>query len=117
MFVPLFALGYNINKRPMNSKLLNWMENLNEIIVYICGYFILLYTQWICDPEKRYEYGWFYIYIQVVVVSINFSLIFFEMGLAMRKEYRRYVWLKKWNQHFKSIFVANVLKMQAKERK
>ena len=50
LFLPLFSIGYNLNKSPMNSKLLNSIENINESIIYSCGYFLLCYTQWICDP-------------------------------------------------------------------
>ena len=97
MYVPLFAIGYNLNRKPMNSKLLNWMENINETLIYMCGYFLLLFTQWICDPQRRYQFGFYYIYLQISIVGINFSLIFYEMGSAMKKEYRRRKWIYKWN--------------------
>ena len=42
--IPLAALGFNLNRRPMNSTLLNLMENINEVIIYICGYFLLIFT-------------------------------------------------------------------------
>ena len=50
IFLPLFSLGYNLTIKPLNSKLLNFMENINESIIFCCGYFLLAFTQWICDP-------------------------------------------------------------------
>ena len=83
--IPLFSIGYNLNEKPMNSGLLNFMENINELLVYFSGYFILIFTQWICDPMKRYEFGWFYINLIGVVVAINAIIILYEMGVGMRK--------------------------------
>ena len=77
------------------------MENLNESMIFLCGYFILLFTQWICDPMLRYRIGWFFIEIISVVVSINFFLIIFEMGKALRKDNRRRTWIKLWKVYFK----------------
>ena len=44
IFVPLFSIGYNINNKPMNSKLLNFMENLNEMLILSNGYFLFVFT-------------------------------------------------------------------------
>ena len=49
--IPLFSIGFNLNNRPMNSRVLNFMENINEVIIYFSGYFLLVFTQWICDPR------------------------------------------------------------------
>ena len=54
VFLSLFSLGYNLTRQPLNSKLLNFMENLNETLIFSCGYFLLTFTQWICDPNIRY---------------------------------------------------------------
>ena len=44
IFIPLFGLGYTINKLPMNSKILNFMECLNEWVILCTGYFITVFT-------------------------------------------------------------------------
>ena len=44
IFIPLFGLGYTINKYPMNSKILNFMECLNEWVILCTGYFITVFT-------------------------------------------------------------------------
>ena len=100
IFMPLFSIGYNLTRKPMNSKILNFMENLNESMIFWCGYFLLPFTQWICDPMQRYRIGWFFIHILAIVVSINFLLILFEMGKALRKANRKRIWIKKWNIYF-----------------
>ena len=48
--IPIFSLGYNMSNRPMNSKILNYMENINEFFILFNAYFIPIFTQWICDP-------------------------------------------------------------------
>ena len=54
VFIPLFGMGYTINNNPMDSKALKFMEILNEGVILWSGYFILSFTQWICDPMLRY---------------------------------------------------------------
>ena len=54
IFLPLFFLGFSLVQRPMTSKMLNFKENMNELLILVCAYFIPLFTQWICDPMLRY---------------------------------------------------------------
>ena len=46
IFIPLFSIGYNINNSPMNSRLLNSIENVNETFLLCNGYFLTVFTQW-----------------------------------------------------------------------
>ena len=92
IFIPLFSIGYLINNKPMNSKLLNFMEIMNEFLILCCGYFIMFFTQWICDPNLRYNIGFIYIPILASVLLVNFILIFYEMSRAMKKANRKRKW-------------------------
>ena len=44
VFVPLFFLGYNLVHKPMATRLLNFKENMNELLILLCAYFIPLFT-------------------------------------------------------------------------
>ena len=107
IFIPLFGMGYTINNYPMDSKILNFMEILNEGIILCSAYFILSFTQWICDPMLRYKIGWLYIVINSIVIFLNFSIIFYEIYRGIKKERRRQKWLKEWNIFFKMYMIDN----------
>ena len=77
--IPIFSLGYNLNNSPMNSRILNWIENVNECFIWINGYFLIMFTEWICDPEIRYALGWIYMPIEILVIATNLILIFYEL--------------------------------------
>ena len=44
IFIPLFFLGFNLVHKPMVSRMLNFKENMNEMLILICAYFIPLFT-------------------------------------------------------------------------
>ena len=106
-FIPLFSIGYNLNNNPMNSRLLNLMENINEWIILCSGYFLLIFTQWICDPMERYNFGWYYIKLIIFVVTINLLLIFYEMGIGIKMSHRKMVYLRKWDAYNKNLILSN----------
>ena len=91
------------------------MENINELLVYFSGYFLLIFTQWICDPMKRYEFGWFYINLIGVVVAINAIIILYEMGVGIRKQYRKRQYLKKWTVFYKNSFDRDLSKIDEED--
>ena len=104
IFIPLFSIGYNTNNKPMNSKLLNLMENLNEMLILSNGYFLFVFTQWICDPKVRYSLGWIYIFMNTLVIFINFVIIIYDMLYGLRKVYKKYVWQRQVDKRMKILF-------------
>ena len=96
----------------MNSTLLNFMEILNESIIYFCGIFISIFTQWICDPLQRYKYGFLLVYVQIAVVGTNVTLILYELLKALHKANQKRKWLNQWNNYFKNVYVQNYQKQQ-----
>ena len=102
-FIPLFSIGYNINNKPLNTKAFNFMENVNELFILINAYFLAMFNEWICDPNTRYALGWIYIPIEVVVISINLFLIFYELALALRKIYREWSFKRKMKKFLEDI--------------
>ena len=107
-FIPIFSLGYNLSNRPMNSKLLNFMENMNEFFILFNLYFIPIYTQWICDPVQKYEYAFIQIFGFAIVMFINFSLIIFELLKAMKRYRDKKHWLREWNIFFSYVLRAKI---------
>ena len=42
----------------------------------------------------------------MTVVGINFGLIFYQIYIGLRKAYRKRIWLKRWDEHFKVVCVV-----------
>ena len=60
---------------PMNSRLLNAMECLNQLFVLLCSYFLLLFTDLIPQVETRYVLGEVLMYIMIVVITFDFLVV------------------------------------------
>ena len=103
VFIPLFCFGFNLTNRPMTTRLDNFKENINEVVVLICAYFIPMFTQWICDPMVRYQLGWIYNYIMFSVVLINFLIIFYQIFIEIRKQNRKRIWISQWTEYFQNV--------------
>jgi hypothetical protein len=49
IYLSLFTIGYNINNRPMSTRVIQAIENTNEFFILISGYIIILFSNWIFD--------------------------------------------------------------------
>ena len=54
IFTSLFIIKFLFDHKPMNSRLLNWFEILNETFTLFITYFMFLFTDFILDVEYRY---------------------------------------------------------------
>ena len=78
-FTSLFSIGWFLNERPMVSKLMNFMENINELAIYISCYFMFLFTEWIPDVEMRYNLGFIYLPALLSIIAANFACVIYDM--------------------------------------
>ena len=69
----------------MKSKLLNFIENLNEVAIYLSCYFMFIFTEWIPDIETRYSLGYIYLPMFLSIVAINLGCVFYEMFKVFMK--------------------------------
>ena len=74
-----------MNNKPMLSRKLNLIENVNEVAVYLSCYFMFIFTDWIPDIETRNTLGWFYLPMFLFIVSTNLAYVFYEMFLVTIK--------------------------------
>ena len=86
----IFTIGYTINNKPFERKSHNLIEIFNESFILISGYFLIIFSDWIYNPEAFYKdencndpitvynYGYAYIVFVVLIVSLNMSFILYE---------------------------------------
>ena len=80
IFASIFQLGFNITHKPLLTKGLNFMENINEFAIYLSGMTLFLFTDWIPDIETRYTLGFIYTPGLLIAVTINICFVFYEMS-------------------------------------
>ena len=51
IYLSLFTIGYNIRNRPMNTRIIQIIENTNEFFILLSGYAIIIFSKWIYDPN------------------------------------------------------------------
>ena len=61
--------------KPMLTKLMNYNEIMNEVLIIISVYFMMFFTNWVQNVELRYSFGWSLIQIIIGFTFINFAII------------------------------------------
>jgi hypothetical protein len=53
LYISLFYIGYNFRYKPMSTKIIQFMDNINETFILMSGYAITLFSNWIYDFKWR----------------------------------------------------------------
>jgi hypothetical protein len=69
----LFQMSVQLSRHPMKTKSLQMLEIANESGIYITGYFMMFFSDWIEDVEFRYDLGNFYLPFFTLIFAINLS--------------------------------------------
>ena len=68
--------------RPFYERIHNNLEVLNEVLILLNSYFMLIYSDFVGVVEARYQMGHVNIYIVVALVSVNLGIITSIQGRA-----------------------------------
>ena len=68
---------------------MNCIEIANEVIVLITSTFMILFTDYVSDPNFRYEAGRVYSYVLLCFIALNLLVIFAKAGVDVFKEKRK----------------------------
>ena len=84
------SIGYTINTRPYERKSNNIIEIINEAFIFISGYFVFIFSEWIYDPTPndigdyeheptaRYNFGYVYLVSLYLTIFFNLSIIVYD---------------------------------------
>ena len=92
--ISLYSMCYVTSERPFDTPILNRVNYLNESLLLITSYFLLLMTDLVPDVELREQIGWIYLYTLSFVVVINFIVIIQQLISTLFKR-ARYWSIKK----------------------
>jgi hypothetical protein len=82
IFHCILMLIYNILVQPFEEPMLNYLEIFNELCIIVASYHLIPFTDFLDDPEIRYEVGWSIIGITTFNIGVN--MIFMSL-LSLRK--------------------------------
>ena len=73
--VSIVSIIYVYTMKPMKSKILNYIEILNDLFLLWTGYFIFIFSDFVLDVEYSYRLGFLYQYTIIGVLVLNFIFI------------------------------------------
>jgi hypothetical protein len=88
IFSNLAFIKYLADSMPMEFSYLNQLELMNEVTMLFFNYFFFLFTDFVGSAETRYLVGKYFIYLTILVICVNLSLISISMFYDTRYDYR-----------------------------
>lgn len=78
-FLNFAVTTYQGYYKPIEFNRFNWLEGSNEVHIAAATFNVMLFTDWVYDPEVRYLYGW--TFIAIMISQVIWNLIFVIHGL------------------------------------
>lgn len=92
-------IKFMFDYKPMNSRLLNGFEIVNETFTLFITYFMFLFTDFILDVEYRYKLGYRFIAFVGFIFFVNVALVFYDMVRSSTIQGKRKKYKKKWDEY------------------
>lgn len=71
-------MAYYLKVRPHEEENMHRIEMFNEAMLLASIYFLPLYTEYVKDPEMRYNFGWYFNSCLIVpLIGVNLAHTFF----------------------------------------
>ena len=101
VFASIFIIKFFVDEKPMEQRLQNKIEQLNESFTLFSNYFMILFTDLIPNIELRYNIGFKAIAIILIVVALNILLVFYDLGSGVILEIRKAKTKRAWDKYDK----------------
>ena len=108
----LLFIAFVMHSKPYTEPIMNKQEIANEVIVLLCSYLLLYYTEFVTDMEVRYNIGWVHMLLIGVNVLMNLSIMVVITVHNCKVDCRR----RKAMAIARKTAEERKVKMQAKER-
>lgn len=90
-YLSLMLLAYYLSILPMNDKINNFIQIFNEFVVLTAIQLLFLFTDYVQDPEMRYDLGYYYLYMVAGNVIINLIILITLILQMIHRSIRRYL--------------------------
>ena len=73
--IALVGTCWAVSARPMVDKTNNFLFITNEVLILVCSYLVLLFSEFVPTPEQQYSFG--YMYISLFLVQGTQNIVIF----------------------------------------
>jgi hypothetical protein len=77
------------------------MEITNEVLNMLVSYHYFLFTDFVPDPELRYNFGWSSIYCTLALIAINMIILIKDSSRIIFLYLKRWVYRRKYRKMLK----------------
>ena len=88
-FSSVFMNMYLFNNNPYKLNMLNNFEKLNEIYTLLLSYTLIVFSNFVHDPEAKYTLGWWFIGSLMLNGCINISIITYDLAIGFYRNARK----------------------------
>ncbi|TNV74823.1 hypothetical protein FGO68_gene10275 [Halteria grandinella] len=83
LILSLVMLYYMIAVRPFRERLLNYLEIMNEVFVLCSSYHLLIFTDWVGEPNFQYLMGWSLNLLLILQFLLNSAIFIAQLAAFM----------------------------------
>lgn len=76
--------------KPYQKKMVNILELINDSIIVVCSYFLIMFSDLVPDPETKYIMGWPLIALISTLILMNITVIVFKGIQSIVRKCRLY---------------------------
>lgn len=91
----LVMLMYVLKWQPMEADSYDFLAIFNEAVLCVSLYMMLLYTEYVPDPELRYYYGEYLLNLLYFNVALNLFLLVLEVKRLLARDCKKRISHKK----------------------
>ena len=89
----LLNLLLTIHIKPNILKSDDFLEIVNEALIYACSVQMILLSDMVDDPYKKYSVGWSMALTTALVIVFNFGITFFHLLIVIKNGFKK-LWSK-----------------------
>jgi len=84
----------------MKMKSMNYQEIMNASAILFTAYFIMMFTNFVPDPEIRYNLGFSIMYDFILFLCVTFAYILYKIVYALYMARQKKKHTKAWNDYY-----------------
>ena len=101
---------------PMESKRYNFVAIFNECMLLICFYLLMLFTEYVPEPEMRFDFGYDFLYLLYFNFGVNIAMFIYEVLGMLRMLCKRKLYHRKLKLEQKRKIISEGQKKEAQEQ-
>lgn len=79
---------YIFSARPFESPFAAKIEIFNECTLLVLSYGLMLFTNFVVEPEVRYRIGWYYLSVCICLIAFHLAYLICATGKMIRRKVR-----------------------------